>query len=98
MQAPTTPERVDLTYAVLMSTGVSYVAGGRSFFLDQQHVGGRWIVRDVPTGIFGQGDNLEDAAKDFGRAVREHLDVLNRQGILSDDLARQREYLRARLG
>jgi hypothetical protein len=98
MQAPTTPDRVDVSYSVHRSVGFSYLAGGRAFFLDRQRAGDAWIVRDIPTGIFGQGGTFEDAAEDFGRAVREHLDVLNRQDALSDELARQRDYLRARLG
>lgn len=97
MQTPTTPSRLDVTYAAEASPGFSYLAGGLSFELDLQPAGDGWIVRDVPTGIFGQGDSFEDAAEDFGRAVREHLDVLSRQDALSDDLARQRDYLRARL-
>jgi hypothetical protein len=58
---------------------------------------GYWIVADRPTGIFGQGEDVLAAIQDFQAAVSEHLDVLERQAALSEELAWQLEYLRARV-
>jgi hypothetical protein len=58
----------------------------------------RWTVAERETGIFGQGDTPSAAIADFQRAVLEHLDVLERQPALSDELAAQLEYLRERIG
>lgn len=63
----------------------------------EEHVG-YWTIRDGFTGIFGSGATPEAAYEDFQRALREHLDVLSRQDVLSDDLSAQLAYLRHRLG
>ena len=60
--------------------------------------GGYWTVRDVGTGIFGSGADPEAAHRDFERALREHLDVLERQDALSPELTAQLAYLRELLG
>jgi hypothetical protein len=56
-----------------------------------------WLVTDQPSGIHGFGQTPLDAMNDFREAAREHLDVLEREEVLSDDLGWQLEYLRARL-
>jgi predicted RNase H-like HicB family nuclease len=58
---------------------------------------GYWTVHDVETGIFGSGETQEAAREDFERALHEHLDVLERQDSLSDELTAQLTYLRFRL-
>ena len=59
---------------------------------------GYWIVRDVETGIFGTGPDAAAAHQDLERALREHLDVLERQEELSSELTAQLAYLRELLG
>jgi predicted RNase H-like HicB family nuclease len=56
-----------------------------------------WIVRDTETGIFGHGDTPSDALADFHRAAAQHLDVLEREPALSEELTHQYEYLRDRI-
>ncbi len=68
-----------------------------SFELQIERGDGYCTVTDGPTGIFGQGENAAAAIRDFFVAVSEHLDVLERQSALSEELAWQLEYLRARL-
>ena len=51
---------------------------------------------DVATGIFGVGPDLSSASEDLTNALREHLDVLERQEALSPDLEAQLEHLRKR--
>lgn len=58
---------------------------------------GYWTVTDAPTGIFGQGEDPSAAIRDFLAAVAEHLDTLERQTSLSEELAWQLAYLRARV-
>lgn len=65
--------------------------------LERFWTGTYWIVRERETGIFGHAVDLSDALRDFGTAVKEHLDVLERQPELSPDLSWQLEYLRARV-
>ena len=59
----------------------------------EQHEG-YWTVQDPETGIFGSGPDDTAALVDFGRALREHFDVLSRQEGLSVELAHQLDYLR----
>jgi hypothetical protein len=54
-------------------------------------------VADQETGIYGAGASPSEALDDFLRAVKEHLDVLERQELLSDDLTAQLRYLRERV-
>jgi hypothetical protein len=68
-----------------------------SFELQMERGDGHFTVIDGPTGIFGQGETVSAAIRDFFMAVSEHLDVLERQSALSEELAWQLEYLRARL-
>ena len=58
---------------------------------------GYWIVRDFETGIFGHGREPSDALADFHLAAVQHLDVLEQEPALSEELSRQLEYLRARI-
>jgi hypothetical protein len=58
--------------------------------------GESWAVWDRPTGIYGWGQTLTAAIADFRQAVHEHLDVLERQEALSDDLRWQLRYLHDR--
>ena len=58
---------------------------------------GYWTIRDVATGIFGSGADQLSATEDFERALREHLEILRCQEVLSPDLSAQLEYLRRRL-
>jgi hypothetical protein len=58
---------------------------------------GYWTVTDAPTGIYGQGDDISAAIRDFLAAVAEHLDTLERQTSLSEVLAWQLAYLRERV-
>lgn len=67
------------------------------FRLIAELAGNTWTVSDRDTGIYGAGDTPSEALQDFRRAVIEHLDVLERQDVLSDDLAAQLRYLRARV-
>ena len=71
--------------------------GRKRFQLQRQREGDTFLVTDLPTGIFGSGSDLNAAIRDFYVAAAEHLDVLERQDELSDELAAQREYLRARV-
>jgi hypothetical protein len=58
---------------------------------------GYWTVTDARTGIYGQGDDISAAIRDFLAAVSEHLDTLERQPSLSEELAWQLSYLRERV-
>jgi hypothetical protein len=82
-----TPERPAPSYSVQARPGFSIRVSCK---------GGRWEVLDRETGIFGIGDDASDAIRDFQRAVREHLNVLEGQASLSDELAAQLTYLRLR--
>jgi hypothetical protein len=68
-----------------------------SFHIDVHLSGETTTVVDRETGVFGIGASPREALDDFRRAVREHLDVLERQESLSDDLTAQFQYLRERL-
>lgn len=77
---------------------VSYTVTIHPWFdVDFQRGAGFWTVVDRQTGIFGDGSELTDAIRDFERAVREHLEILERQEALSEELASQLDYLRRRL-
>src|SRR5437868_2242029 len=83
-----------VAYARRESSEASYAIPARpGFMLRVQHEAGLWTVVDRETGIFGSGENLSDAIGDFRRAAAEHLDVLERQPSLSEDLAAQLAYL-----
>jgi hypothetical protein len=49
------------------------------------------------TGIFGAGESLAAALEDLRCALREHLDVQERESSLSEQLQVQRDFLRAHL-
>jgi hypothetical protein len=79
---------------------VSYaytVRSGPSFNVELRRENGYWLVRDVEIGIFGYGSDVLEAMRDFKRAVEQHLDVLERQDALSEELSWQLGYLRARV-
>jgi hypothetical protein len=61
------------------------------------HEKGRILVVERRTAIYGEGPTHLDAIRDFQRAIREHLDVLERQPELSPELADQLDYLRPRV-
>jgi hypothetical protein len=80
------------------TSGESYTVQMRpGFHLSRERDGDRWIVTDADSGIHGVGQSPGDALADFFQAARQHLDVLERQNSLSDDLAAQFEYLRERI-
>lgn len=87
------------TTYVESEANVTYTISARpAFRVDvEEHDDGTFAVVDQETGIFGHGEDLSAALRDFERAVLEHLDVLGRQPALSDDLAAQLSYLRERL-
>ena len=62
-----------------------------------EHEGSDVVVREVETGIFGVGPDHWAAFRDFSVALQEHVDVLERQDVLSDALHQQLEYLRERV-
>jgi hypothetical protein len=82
------PQRPEFSYAIPLRPG---------FDLDVDRAGGRWTLVDRETGIFGSGDDPSAAIRDFFRAVQEHLDVLQRQPELTDELTAQLTYLRHRV-
>ncbi len=88
-----------VTYAPLNggSAGQYVVQGRRQFHVEVERDGGAWIVHDRVSGIHGAGETPSEALGDFQRAAREHLDVLERQDALSEDLEAQLRYLRERV-
>jgi hypothetical protein len=87
-----------VSYVLPPAEGASYtVRIERGFDLELDRSGEGWTVVDRETGIYGAGATPEDALDDFRRAAIEHLEVLERQDVLSDELAAQYEYLRERL-
>lgn len=75
----------------------SSAPGRANFRLTISQEDGLWIVTDLPTGIYGCGETVVDALADFRHAMREHLDVLERQPALAEPLRHQLAYLRARI-
>jgi len=53
-----------------------------------------FVASDVVTGVFGFGPDLNEAIQDLLRALKEHREVLEREPVLSPDLAHQLDYLR----
>ena len=84
----TWPETGDYAYSI---------RSGPSLNVRLQRENDHWIALEVETGIFGYGDDPLGAVDDFQTAIVEHLDVLERRPALSDDLAWQLDYLRARV-
>lgn len=68
-----------------------------SFELHYNRGNGYWMIWDAETAIYGYGRRLADARRDFQVAVVQHLDVLESEDRLSEELAWQLEYLRARV-
>lgn len=66
-----------------------------SFELQYHRGNGYWMVWDARTAIHGYGRRLSDARRDFQVAVMQHLEVLENEERLSEELAWQLEYLRA---
>lgn len=73
------------------------VARPKRFQLQYRRDGATRVVVDLPTGIWGAGSDVGAAMRDFRVAAREHLDVLERQERLSEELVAQRDYLRERI-
>lgn len=74
------------------------IIGNPPFAYEFQHdPSGYWTVLDRETGIFGHGEEFLDALRDFHLAVVQHLDVLEQESELSEELAWQLDYLRARI-
>jgi len=59
--------------------------------------GPEFILTNTDTGIFGVGGSLPEAVMDFRLALREHLDVLDGEDVLSVHLEKQRAFLRRHL-
>lgn len=81
------------------AAGESPVVPATSWTVDEiteQH-DGYWTVHDPATGIFGSGSDQGAARLDLQHALHEHMDVLNRQDVLSPELSAQLAYLRVRL-
>ncbi|HZR93953.1 MAG TPA: hypothetical protein VFA44_16270 [Gaiellaceae bacterium] len=94
-EAPVVPD-ANVHYCPLEATAGSYeVEGGPLLRVTLERDDDVWIVTDQVTGIHGCGPEASEAVNDFGRALQEHLDVLERQDRLSDDLTRQLTYLRS---
>jgi hypothetical protein len=73
------------------------IRSGPSLNVALQRENDHWIAVEAETGIFCHGNDVLEAIKDFQAAVVEHLDVLERRPALSDELAWQLDYLRARV-
>ena len=96
-QTPVIPNGRSLYQRIETSSGSYDIELQPSFDLELDREGPHWLVRDRATGIYGCGDEPSDALDDFLRAVREHVDVLERQDALSDALAAQLAYLHDRI-
>ena len=95
-EVPIVPD-LRVFYARSERPEVSYeLAGGPTLEIAIERHGQHWLVIDRVTGIHGSGDEPSEALVDFRRALSEHLDLLERQDALSDDLVQQLHYLRAR--
>jgi hypothetical protein len=68
-----------------------------SFKLKRERDGDDRIIVDVRTGIFGHGTDDQAALRDFMKAARDHLAVLEQEDTLPPAVQAQREYLRARV-
>jgi hypothetical protein len=86
----TTPAATSTEDALLVTEGVSRALRVR-IYQDDDVV----IVEDLATGIYGDAENLADAVRDFGVALRQHLSVLESEELLSPDLQRQLSVLRS---
>ncbi len=58
---------------------------------------GLFFAIEPATGIFGAGPGLAVALEDLRAALREHLDVLQVEGQVSQELQRQLDFLRRHL-
>jgi hypothetical protein len=106
--SPTDVAANERAVPVFLDQRVSYVSSeaedyaytirsGPSLDVKLQRDDDHWIVLEVETGIFGYGDDILEAIRDFQAATVEHLDVLEQRAALSDELAWQLDYLRARV-
>ncbi len=82
---PSNPERL----ALLLIEGAN-----KPVHVRIQHEEGHTSIIDTKTGVFGIGETLAAATIDFRTALLEHLDVLTRQPMLSEDLQYQLETIR----
>src|SRR5262245_40138696 len=82
----------------LVRPEASYVVPQRPVFdLVHERTETGWVVLDRATGIHGYGSDPLTAALDFRNAVREHLEMLERQQDLSEALEQQLRYVRDRV-
>lgn len=94
------PVFVDHRVSYVLSEGEDYaytIRSGPTLDVRLRRDDGGWTALEVETGIFGHGDDVLEAMRDFQAAIVEHLDVLERRPALSDELAWQLDYLRARV-
>jgi hypothetical protein len=78
--------------------GTSYsVRPPPAFQIVVEHGDGYTIIREANTGIFGSAPDIAEAFRDLRQAIAEHLDVLQRQPALSDELQWQLKYMQARV-
>lgn len=97
---PVVPERPNrrIIYPHPEAGGASYkISLTPSFDFETERGDGYWIVRDRETGIYGHAEEVSEALREFYRAAAQHLDTLERQDTLSEELSRQSRYLRTRL-
>lgn len=94
-------DMVGLTYDPLLPQqqgGATYsVSSHVSFDLRLERSEAGWTIADRQTGVHGFGETPIDALVDFRTAAHEHVDTLERQDRLSEDLREQLDYLRSRL-
>lgn len=97
---PIVPERPDhpVVYRRAQTTYPSYrIIPTPSFNFEVERGNGYLIVRDTETGIYGVAEDVLGALNDFSQAAAQHLDVLEGQEALSEELSWQLAYLRDRL-
>lgn len=80
------------------SEGVDFVEGQvvkpRYGSLEVTEGPGYIIVKDMATGMFGEGPRYPEALEDLNHALHEYRDVLERQPALSPELRAHLDHLR----
>jgi hypothetical protein len=80
--------------------GRQWLSGGdiiRPIRVEIHGAGRDLTVSEEQTGIYGAGSDLASAINDFRAALKEHLDVLESSGPLSEELKHQLSILRRHL-
>ena len=80
--------------------GRQWLSGGdiiRPIRVEIHGAGRDLTVSEEQTGIYGVGSDLASAINDFRAALKEHLDVLESSGPLSEELKHQLSILRRHL-